>query len=133
MLRLMVQILFITFPTNIANIYLLSDTSRDISHGYYIAMIFINYIMFGIILLFYIAEVTSNFSFKKFISSFFSIFANFSFVYLLIQSFLYNKYVGISLIIFNVIVGIIDFTIYFKNNNYYEGAEISSIILSHVF
>ncbi|KAL4512536.1 hypothetical protein ABPG72_020373 [Tetrahymena utriculariae] len=126
-IKLIKQLLFIIMPTLLVNIYLLSDTSRNITNSYFIVMIFLSFLILWLSIIFLAMEQQEKQPGQEYLKIF-SMFANFCFFYLIAQSFLYFKYIFISLIILNSVVGIADYFIFQFQR--YQGDQIEDIQLN---
>ncbi|KAL4486144.1 hypothetical protein ABPG72_012197 [Tetrahymena utriculariae] len=94
--KLLKQLLFITIPTSVVNIYLLTDLKRDITHSYYIVMIFINFAILWLSIIYQVMDLQNSVPDQKF-TRIFSMFSNFAFIiFLSKQSFINNIFALLS-------------------------------------
>ncbi|EWS71937.1 transmembrane protein, putative (macronuclear) [Tetrahymena thermophila SB210] len=131
--RLLKQLLFITIPTLVVNIYLLSDLNRNITHCYYIIMIFMTFTILWLQIIYQVMDSQLSVPDQTF-TRIFSMFSNFCFYYLFVQTIFYQQYICISLMIINALVGVLDFWFFRYQRRIEEWQEDIQInIFSYIF
>ncbi|KAL4481534.1 hypothetical protein ABPG74_007623 [Tetrahymena malaccensis] len=131
--KLLKQLLFITIPTSVVNIYLLSDLKRDVTNSYYIAMIFINFAILWLCIIYQVMDNQLSVPDQTY-TRIFSMFSNFCFYYLFIQTIFYQQYVCISLMVINALVGVLDFWLFRQQRRIEDWQEDIQInIFSYIF
>ncbi|KAL4490802.1 hypothetical protein ABPG72_021856 [Tetrahymena utriculariae] len=105
-IRMLIQLVVIALPTACINIYMLSLSVKSLQNPFYTALIFINFSILWILTIQIVMKFQKVYQGKLRIHS---AFLNLCTIYILVQSFIYSKFLFFFLLIFNFLVGALDF------------------------